>query len=108
MTETKTQDGGWLHENDEGNLDRWLIIDPHSTNRDVVAEIPKTGDEEYDNEIVFPRAVLLAAAPELLEALRAMVVSVEYWNENRTDFEGFGAAFDQSIAAIAKATGGEA
>lgn len=68
----------WTLENDEEGLsgepcEQWLVRDEETDNRDVVAVIPKTGDEEYDDEVTYRNAKLIKAAPDLLEALKQLV-----------------------------------
>jgi hypothetical protein len=50
--------------------ENWLIRDTSTDNNDIVAIVPKTGDEDYDNEHTYPTAKLFAAAPELLAVLQ--------------------------------------
>lgn len=64
-------------ENDEETLENWLLRDPDTDNHDIVAIIPKTLDEAYDNEVTFPRVVLLAHAPKLLDLLKQYVRVVD-------------------------------
>ena len=70
-TMNKHTPGPWTFENDEEDLDQWLIRAPSTDNNDTVGAVFKTGDSEYDNEVVYFNAHLIAAAPELLEALKA-------------------------------------
>lgn len=64
---------GWIYENDEDTLDQWLVRDGDSDNADVVATVPKTGAEDYDSEVVWPRAAMISAAPEMLAALEEVL-----------------------------------
>lgn len=68
----------WVFENDEDGLagppmDQWVVRDEDTNNRDIVAVVPKTGDEGYDNTVTYPNARLIAAAPELLAALEDLL-----------------------------------
>ena len=63
-------------ENDEEGLagierEQWLIRDLDTDNADIIAVIPKTGDEEYDDQVTYPNVKLLTAAPKLLQAVRS-------------------------------------
>lgn len=57
----------------EDTPDRWLLQDQSTDNRDIVAEIPKTGDDAYDARVTYSHARLFKEAPYLLEALRNLV-----------------------------------
>lgn len=72
---SKHTPGPWTYENDEESLEQWNIISPQTDNHDVVATVPKTGDEDYDNETIFANACLIAAAPEMFTILTA----IEEW-----------------------------
>lgn len=87
--------GPWTFENDEESLDQWLVRAPSTDNNDIVATVPKTGDSEYDNEVVYFNAHLIAAAPELLDALKCILAITD---RNHV-------AWDAARAAIAKAEG---
>lgn len=50
--------------------EQWLIRDPNSDNNDIVAVVPKTGDEQHDNDVTHPLVVLLTAAPQLLASIQ--------------------------------------
>ena len=78
----------------------------------VVAEIPY-GDEEYGmrhHEVNEANARLIAAAPDLLNALRAFVIGMD---KSQDTFKGHSEAFleqvvlQRAIEAIAKASGKE-
>lgn len=61
-------------ENDEEGLcgnpcEQWLIRDLHTDNKDIVAAVPKTGDEEYDNDYVYPLVRSIALMPEMQRVL---------------------------------------
>jgi len=66
-------------ENDEeghGGLperEQWLICDENTDNFDVVAIVPKTGDEEYDDRVTYPTVKLLTAAPLMYTLLKQVV-----------------------------------
>lgn len=86
----------WVLENDEEGLAgeefcQWLIRDNATDNCDVVASIPKTLDEEYDNNVVWPNGRLIAAAPLLLRQVRLLT---EYLSEAAID-----GAYDEQIQA---------
>lgn len=59
------------------------------------------GGDNAPFEVVRDRARLIAAAPELLEALRGMLTATDHWN----DWEPGAKERATAIAAIAKATG---
>jgi len=95
----------WCMENDDsGDCDRWLIRDESTDNYDIVAEVPKTFDEQYDDRVVIPNAQLIASAPDLLEALEAIVRQPQGHtvDDARTDLS---ACVKIARAAIKKARG---
>ena len=103
MTNAKHTPGPWaVDENDH----QWITADCDGL---IVAEIPYGEGEETDrhHEINDANARLIAAAPELLEALRDMVRI----NQNKEGyFRGHshaesGSVYEQARAAIAKAEG---
>jgi hypothetical protein len=68
----------WEFENDEDGLagnpcEQWLIRDNATDNRDIVAAVPKTGDEQYDNEVTYRNVVVLTLANETMECLRELL-----------------------------------
>ena len=72
----------WSFMNDDAGLagetcENWLITADESDNAEIVAVVPKTGDEEYDNDVTFHRVLLISSAPELLEACRAAMEFLE-------------------------------
>lgn len=79
-------------ENDEeghGGLperEQWLIRDEDTNNFDVVAIVPKTGDEEYDDRVTYPIGKLLTAAPLMLALLQQVVAAAD--SETVEDGEG--------------------
>lgn len=106
----------WVFENDEEGLagppmDQWVIRDEDTDNRDIVAVVPKTGDEVHDNAVTYPHACLLTAAPELLkelEGLLATAEAVDVGNKQNPAFRGCGFSpdlFRRCHSAIAKAKG---
>jgi len=71
----------WMLENDEEGLagepcQQWLIRDVSSDNDDIIAVVTKTGDEQYDNDVVYPQALLLSRAPQLKETLEAVLARI--------------------------------
>ena len=79
-----------LRNDDEGECDRWLIVDLDTDNHDVVAEVPKTLDEDYDDEVVLPNAKLIVKAVNNHAALVAVLQGLfehcamihKQWGEN--------------------------
>lgn len=56
------------------------IRDEDTDNRDIMAIVPLTGDEEYDKETMMPFVYLLCSAPEmqtLLQAIPRLAATVE-------------------------------
>lgn len=95
----------WIWENDKETLGQWLIRDEATDNRDIVATIPRIGDEDYDNSVMLPVARLIAAAPELLEACKTALRLPYPWI-NTVQKRKEKLKYDEFIkAAIAKATG---
>lgn len=66
MNEPNHSPGPWVARKD---IEHWEIAAMGTDNGDIVAELPLTGDDEYDNIVAVANARLIAAAPELLEAL---------------------------------------
>jgi hypothetical protein len=71
--EDSTMDN-WSFMNDDAGLagepcDNWLVTNDGADHTEIVAIVPKTGDEEYDNDVTFPRVLFISALPELLKAL---------------------------------------
>lgn len=67
----------WSFENDEEGLrgierEQWLIRDLDTDNHDIIAVVPKTGDEQYDDRVTYPNVKLLTAAKRLLEMCEQM------------------------------------
>lgn len=62
--------GNWQYENDEEELDKWLIRDMDTDNGDLLAVVFKTVDEEYDAEVIWPAVAKMAAAEDLYWALK--------------------------------------
>jgi len=69
--------GPWTVENNEETYDTWNIVATETDNGDVVAEVPKTGDEDYDSKVSCANARLIAAAPDLLTACRRAVKHID-------------------------------
>ena len=67
--------------NEDGVFDtwgeHWLIRDPNTDSNDIVAIVPKTGDEQYDSDVTYPLARLLASAPKLLNMLLTLLPYIE-------------------------------
>jgi hypothetical protein len=113
MTDAKHTPGPWHigRENDH-SADRWKRNAEWARVRDeaggLIAEIasvhPKGGRKSCDFDIEAANARLIAAAPDLLAALKA----VENDCMDRCDSLLWGAIGTRIRAAIAKATGGEA
>lgn len=75
------KDQEWIFENDEEGLagepcDHWLIRDPMTDNNDIVAIVPKTGDEEYDHEVVFENVKTIANAKKNERTIREMKMEI--------------------------------
>lgn len=75
------QDQDWTYELDTDGAcgdpcDQWLIRDPSTDNNDIVAAIPKTGDEEYDNDVVFANVETIANAKKNERAVREMKAEI--------------------------------
>ena len=70
--------GQWTWENDEDWHEQWKIIATDTDNGDVIAFVPKSGDEEYDDDVTYANARLIAAAPELLATCEAMLQILSY------------------------------
>jgi len=97
MTQAKHTPGPWIIEAVAG----WLEIQNEETLY-TVAKINGNGAGPQAN------AALIAAAPELLEALQKLLLSVRSNNEGgsiKTPDQIFAEAGYEAIAAIAKATG---
>lgn len=60
---------GWLFENDEDTLENWFVKDYDTDNADIVAIVPKTLDEDYDNEVTYPNVQKIGAAKDMFFAL---------------------------------------
>lgn len=80
----------------------WAIRAESTGNHDILAEVLKTDDKEYDDTVVKANARLIAAAPELLEACISMLEYMPTSNNVPTD-TGLG-MYARAQAAIAKAT----
>jgi hypothetical protein len=98
----------WQYENDEEGLagepcEQWIVRDLSTDHADIIAVVPKTGDEDYDSEFTWPTAQLIAAAPELLEELSDIVDHVV--SNDRGCFEIAPSHIRAARAAIAKAKG---
>lgn len=97
----------WQLENDEDTLDSWLVRDAMGL---AMAELPK-GSTEESKESQRQRGALMAAAPDLLEALQAMLDGNLWadaeglWYFEKSDTEDGQAAVRKARAAIAKALG---
>lgn len=96
----------WCYENDDEGLagdlcDQWIIRDLSTDNHDIIAVVPKTGDEAHDHLVTWPNARLIAAAPELLEACKTAKKFLEpdLVEPGRTVFWNL-------VSVISKATGG--
>ncbi len=66
----------WTFENDGEGLageprEQWLIRDLDTDNADIIAVVPKTGDEEYDDKVTYPNVKLMTDAPRLKRLLTA-------------------------------------
>lgn len=102
----------WQYENDDeglagDNCEQWIVRDFDTENRDIVAVIPKTGDEDYDNAVTWPNAQLVAASPDLLSALQdcLQIVQDEYDEDpEHDDLTSWKRAIDAARFAITKAT----
>lgn len=102
--------GPWLYENNEDDdCESWAIVSESTDNRDIVAIISKTGDEDYDHRATWKNAELIAAAPDMLEALEAWIA-----HDGEVIYSGIGTEHDSAalesakkaaIAAVAKARG---
>lgn len=79
----------------------WAIQDKN--NRLIAQFEPLNDDGNGNSEESFANADLIAAAPELLEALQNLTRM--YYGEDRQDYAGQYA--QAALAAIAKATGGQ-
>ena len=69
-------------ENDEDGqcgieYENWLIRDPNTDSNDIVAIVPKTGDEQYDNDVTYPLVRLLSSAPEMADMLLTLLPYIE-------------------------------
>ena len=71
----------------------------------TIAEIPEYLESDYTRETIAANAQLIAAAPELLEALELFVEDFTERNEPSTWMPGERAVVEQSRKAIAKAKG---
>ena len=76
------------------------IIDLDTDNHDLIASMCMSGDPDYDNEVVRPYANLIAAAPDLIEALEYIVNDVP---EPGMDAQLTVTGYNLACAAIAKA-----
>lgn len=98
--------GRWIAERDVdmvyGDTSTWLICDAATDNGDIVAVIPETGDEQYDNTVTMAHVLLVTAAPELLAACQAMVDAEQMIDDEY--YTAIAAAERLAREAIAKAT----
>ena len=89
--------------------DRFIVTDLDTDNRDEVAEVHKCGDEDYDKDVIAGYARLIAAAPDLLEALKECLTDDNanciVTNDVAYMIRRFKAINKIVSAAIAKATG---
>ena len=88
--------------------DCWEIRDKSTDNCDVVAVVPKTGDEEYDATAVAANAMVFTATPELLDACCTLVSIVEQLIPEESVRGVADVVLAQGRYAIAKATGEDA
>ena len=68
---------------------------------------PAAASKCVDAKISEADARLIAAAPDLLEALQRLRVEAQHFADNRIGEQFFRAAIDGAVEAIAKATGGD-
>lgn len=96
-TEAKHTSGPWEYEKDFTGT--WYVTSPHSPNHDPIATVGK---------LAIANARLIAAAPELLEALEQLfehcAMIHKHWGENSNDKQA-DAAIALGKAAIRKAKG---
>lgn len=78
------------------------IVDEATEYRDVIAEIPLTGDEQIDRKNTVAIAVLMAAAPDLLAACQLYITARTDAGDGMVDFSTL--ADIAARVAIAKAT----
>lgn len=99
--EWENDDDGWRGQ----ACEQWLIRDVESDSRDIVAVVSKTGDEEYDNRVVYPFVADLVNRynhhTRLLAALESLV---EFWDYGTPVYPG-SLVVDEARKAIAKAKG---
>lgn len=74
----------------------------HSEEGEICTVYPIGGDEDSPN---YPLCHLIAAAPELYEALDAVMHEIETCLSDEVEFFGTRKPFDQARAALAKARG---
>ena len=92
----------WRFQNNPETSDDYQIIDADSDSGDVVAIVPKTGNEQFDELTVYSRVALMTAAPALLafaERVRVWLVSPALDADTLRQFAA------EATAAIKQATG---
>ena len=82
--------GPWTYHRDEGTITRYTIaavcIGRDRTGQTVPFEAELIADTRGSNDEAHANARLIAAAPEMLAALRAFVATVEWHEKNYGNF----------------------
>lgn len=95
----QTSAHGGSKNNEDDDCESWTVYDEATDNRDTVATVPKTGDEEYDDNVTFRNVKAIAAVPDLI---RAVAAAVNWFGELGND-DGAQGLLDELRAAMRKA-----